>query len=211
MRFGALSSWTVSAGGSSTLLLSMPATSFMTGARAARDGRYGSTLGGHYVAIPQSSGGSVGDHYFYFTQDDGGGTQRGLDPGGWDTGSLSGYTGHQVQLPYGISGVLSASQVATHLQSAMTSTYSSVTVSGSQVTVIDNLSSSATFFGSNWDSRGPAGIWGMRQESQLSNDFDQNDTTLAHMPTPNVSGTMYVRAMAVLLGSTYDGTNALRL
>ena len=211
MRFGALAAWTVSAGGQSTLLLTAPAASFLTSSRAARDGRFGSTLGGHYIAIPEAAGSSVGDHYFYFTQDDGAGSQRGLDPGGWDTGSLSGYTGHQVQLPFGISGVLSSTQVASHLQSAMTSTYSSVTVSGSQVTVVDTVSASATFFGSNWDSRGPGGIWGMRNETNFSNNFAQNDTTLSHMLTPNVSGTMYVRGMSVNIGNSYDGTDRLRL
>ncbi len=210
MRFGALSAWTVSGGdeATTTLILTTPSSAFLTGTRASRDGRYGPTLGGHYIAIPEADGASVGDHYFYFTQGDEDGVQRGIDPFGWDSGSLSGYTGHQVEIPF---GNISNDIVATALRNVMTGVYTTVSVSGSQVAVTASVDVTGTFFGSNWDSRGPAGIWGMQNEDGFSNDFDQGDTVFAHLLTPNVSGTIFVRAMSIYVGGTYTGTNRLRL
>lgn len=209
MRFGALASWTTSGGEAlSTLLLTTPGSAYLTGARAEIDGRLGSTLGGHYIAIPETAGSAVGDHYFYFTQGDEEGVQRGFDPGEWETGSLGGYTSHQVELPF---GNISSSQVATILSSSMTGTYDIITQSGSQLTVQSQISASATFFGNSWDERGPAGLWGFRDFTEFSNDFAQSDTTLSHALTPNVSGSIFVRAMSIRVGSVYTTTNRLRL
>lgn len=209
MRFGALSGWVTSVGGvaASTLLLTTPSSAYLTGTRAEIDGRTGSTLGGHYIAIPESVGSSVGDHYFYFTQDDGDGVQRGFDPIGWESG-LTGYTGHQVSLPF---GNLSSSQVSTVLSSSMSSTYSSIFISGSELAIQSEIDVTGTFFGNSWDERGPAGIWGFRDGTALGSEFSQANTILAHMLTPDTSGSILIRGMSIYIGGTYDGTDQLRL
>lgn len=192
LRFGGLASWF---SGDATLNITTTSAAFLTGTRSSRNGRYGSTLGGHYIAIP----GTSENHYFWFSQDYNG-TQRGFDPGGFDS-SLSDYSGHQVMLN---SGTLTSIEVATSLESTMTGVYNEVSRTENVITITDTITPGSAFTGANWNSRGPAGFWGLHLENDISNDFAQNDSILSHALTPNTSGSIYVRACTIKIGSAFS-------
>ena len=188
-------SW-AAAGAGESLEIVVPGSAFLDDVRAVRDGRPFGTLAGQFFAIPGLA--AVPNRYFWATQADAGGTQRGFDPADTVAG-LAGYTGTQVTLP---TGTLDGDTVAAAFETAMAAVYTSVARVGDTIVITDTIDSVGAFTGTEWDARGQAGIWGMRFESDFTNNFPQNDTIFCHAVAPAIAGTR-LRAIDIRIGSAY--------
>lgn len=173
-------------------------------------------MAGSFVAIPGLNG--APSRVFWWTQADAAGTQQGVDPTDWYP-ELAGFVSVQVPLS---TGMVSAMDVAIALGLAMSAfgeytvaQIGSVPTASWQIRVQGtDIDSAGSFTGSDFASRGQAGIWGIQVTTILGTGFDGEgpvgNCNAQYAQAPALGSTR-VRAMDVYIGTAHDPGSQLRL
>ncbi len=193
----------------------MQPSSFVEDDRSAYDGAIGGTMAGSFVAIPGLNG--APDRVFWWSQSDGA-TQQGTDPTDWYS-QLAGFNSIQIPLA---GGLVTAQAVALTLETALAAfPQYTVTDLGSsptaawrlRVTGVD-VDSLGSFTGSDYASRGQAGIWGIHVNTILGTGSDGqgpvSNCNAQYAQAPALGSTR-VRAMDVYIGSAHAAGSQFRL